>query len=209
MSMFTMFAYVNHVYCAEIFFFWTLKMGNNSLFFHSNSWWKDKVYLVCLSFQWYRVLWFQSLFKEFALFYTIRIKLLGQNYHCSLWICYLHSFVDREIDRHILPIYLVCIACIYIYIYIYIYIDIYIYTHLYIYVYIHIHTHIYTYNIDIYIHRYIHIYIHIYIYIYIYICIQMTPSRSKNEYQEKNCNNINIFSIAHIPRSFTIQIRGT
>ena len=78
--------------------------GEYSLFFHSNSWWKDKVYLVCLSFQWCRVIWFQSLFKEFALFYTIRIKLLGQNYHCSLGICYLHSFVDREIDRHILPI---------------------------------------------------------------------------------------------------------
>ena len=38
-----------------------------------------------------RVLWFQSLFREFTLSYKIRIRLLGQVYHFSLLICYPYS----------------------------------------------------------------------------------------------------------------------
>ena len=39
-----------------------------------------------------RVLWFQSLFREFTLTYKIRIRLLSRVYHFSLLICYPYSF---------------------------------------------------------------------------------------------------------------------
>ena len=39
-----------------------------------------------------RVLWFQSLFREFTVSYKIRIRLLGHVYHFSLLICYPYSF---------------------------------------------------------------------------------------------------------------------
>ena len=43
-----------------------------------------------------RVLWFQSLFREFTLCYKIRIRLLGWVCHISLLICYPYSFINIE-----------------------------------------------------------------------------------------------------------------
>ena len=40
-----------------------------------------------------RVLWFQSLFREFTLCYKIRNRLLGQVYHFSFLIWYPYSFI--------------------------------------------------------------------------------------------------------------------
>ena len=43
-----------------------------------------------------RVLWFQSLFREFTLCCKIRIGLLGEVYHFSLLICYPSSFIHQQ-----------------------------------------------------------------------------------------------------------------
>ena len=44
-----------------------------------------------------RVLWFQSLFREFTLTYKIRIRLLSRVYHFSLLICYPYSSVKLKL----------------------------------------------------------------------------------------------------------------
>ena len=45
-----------------------------------------------------RVLWFQTLFREFNLCYKIRNRLLGQVYHFSLLICYPYSLIKWTIS---------------------------------------------------------------------------------------------------------------
>ena len=47
-----------------------------------------------------RVLWCQSLFREFTLCYKIRIRLLGQVYHFDLLICHPYSFIGKFNPTH-------------------------------------------------------------------------------------------------------------